>query len=743
MNSIYFFYSRYVNGLSSERALQGDYPLAGNSPFGDGDIMISEDGTYKCKATGRGGAPEAFLAELFPLLTDEGVAKAIAVESTDEYELHPRRCKDQLTRFRESEDRQLDFEYLTGLEGEQVTDLPLWADGKGKRLYYLHYSGSGKPICNISWRPGARNETIVGVPRLQPAPGAERLWMVENPLQAKMIEWLLDEPAYLRPTAQALRWNDYEKLSEGKTVVLLMGNDRGDWEHSFYPLLKSLYSRDIPVKAVSAPALTGGEPVVPWLAEKESKSILLEEVEKAKPGRLSSYDKKTYHESIIRPGPKSLYFPLDTGRDMLWYGLKNGEVAHSQPVNVLDVDELPKMHGLETEASATDSNFRLTRAEVFNIVNARPQLTPRRTFESLRDFILDYFYFEHDQMASLIALWIMGTYVYRLFPAYGYLHFNGRYDTGKSSLLKLISMCGFNGLFQSQATKAATVNRIDRLGGTICFDEYEKASSGTGDEFVQMINSGYKKSGRISKMVGNKEVSLHSYSPKAFGGIDDITADALKSRMITINTVPMPPTAIKKEWSDIQKGLEERGRQIRRGGYALGLFHHETIHRYYRRLPRIISLANGHTLTSRQRELMRPLIAIARLVDTGGKAIAEPVLMKAFALSLELGACEQATREDLLAQLLNEWSNNPHFTEEDDYYIKGNEVRIVNDHWEKTELEKHAGGKRPLLKWFRDTYNIKTSIGTRMKKRGTSKSCTVFPVDINVNGKPFTDWFTP
>lgn len=744
MNSIYLFYNRHVNGLSSKEALQGDYPLTGDSPFGEGDININADGTFECEATGKNGTAEAFLSELFPLLTNEGIEQAIAVESTDEDELHARRCKDQLIMFRENEERQLDFAYLTGLEGEQVKAFPLWSDGNGRRLHFLQESVTGKPICNISWRPGTRKETIVGVPRLQQAEGADRIWMVENPMQARLVEQLLDEPAYLRPTAESLRWNDYQQLTEDKTVILLMGNDQGDWEYSFYPFLRDLYAHDRTVKAVSLPALAGGEPILQWLARKESKALLLQEVAKEEPGRLSPYDKKTYHESILRPGTKNLYFPQDKAGNMMWYGLTTGEVAHSQPVNVLPAGELPYIHNLETEASEIDSNFRLTRAEVFNIVNARPQLTPRRTFESLRDFILDYFYFEHDQMASLIALWIMGTYVYQLFPAYGYLHFNGRHNTGKTSLLKLISMCGFNGLFQSQATRAVTVKRIDRLGGTICFDEYEKTSGGTGDEFVQMINSGYKKSGKISKMSGNKEMTLHSYSPKAFGGIDPVMVEALKSRMIAIDTIPMPPTVDKKEWSDTLENVSEQVRQIRRGGYALGLFHHETIHRYFRRLPRVITLPHGRQLNSRERELMRPLIAVARLVDTGGPQIAEPTLLQAFELTVDSDADEQATIERLLAKQLERWSQDPDFQEGREYRLmkKGKQVRIVNDCWVGTKVAEHVTGKTPLLNWLRDYYDLDTSKITRMNKRDNSKSCTVFPVDINVNGKLFTEWFT-
>lgn len=744
MNSTYLFYNRYVNGLSSKEALNGDYPLAGNSPFGEGEININADGTFECKASGKNGTAQAFLSELYPLLTKEGIKKAIAIESTDENELHPQRCEDQLIMFRENEERQLDFEYLTGLEGAQVNEIPLWSDGNGRRLHFLQESVAENPICNISWRPGTRKETIVGVPRLQPVEGAERIWMVENPLQARLVEQLFGEPAYLRPSAESLRWNDYQKLTEDKTVILLMGNDQGDWEYSFYPFLRELYSNDRTVKAVSLPALAGGEPTLQWLANEENKELILQEVEKEKPGRLSPYDKKTYHESIIRPGTKNLYFPQDKAGNMMWYGLTTGEVVHSQPVNVMSAKELPYIHNLETEAPEIDSNFHLTRAEVFNIVNARPQLTPRRTFESLRDFILDYFYFEHDQMASLIALWIMGTYVYQLFPAYGYLHFNGRHNTGKTSLLKLISMCGFNGLFQSQATRAVTVKRIDRLGGTICFDEYEKASSGTGDEFVQMINSGYKKSGKISKMSGNKELTLHSYSPKAFGGIDEVTAEALKSRMISIQTIPMPPSVNKKEWSDTLESVREQVRQIRRGGYTLGLFHYETIHRYFRRLPRVITLPHGHRLDSRERELLRPLIAIARLVDTNGPQIAEPTLRQAFELSIDSDADERATIERLLAEQLQRWSEDPEFQEDQDFrlMVKDTQVRIVNDCWIGTKVVEHLTSKTSLLQWLSDNYDLDTSKITRMNKRGTSKSCTVFPVDINVNGKLFTEWFT-
>jgi len=613
----------------------------------------------------------------------------------------------------------------------------LWLDQDGRTMHYLWCNEQGHPVSRFSWEHGYRQESIIGVPRPMPYTDAPRIWFVENSLQAIALQYIMEEPVYIRPHDRGMDWIDYGQLLRGKTAVLLMGDDRGEWRYSFHPFIKYLQEVNVQVKSISSMPVTGGKSLPKWLLDNPShKTALLEAVERERANQTVAFDKATYQSFISREKSERLYFPQDHKGGMFWYGTGEGEFVHSHPFNILEDKEVKDIYNIDASIHE-DPGIRLTKSDVFNIDRSSRQLTPKNTFNSLKSLILDHIYLEQPQTASLIGLWIMGGYVYKLFNAYGYLHLHGSKGTGKTTFLELITKCGFNGLLESQSTRASVIQQVHKLGCTLGLDEFESHSKGTGTEYTHMINVGYKEGGSYRKMTGKNSTTYNLYSPKALASIDPIVAPALSSRVIPISMRKMRNHNDITLWEPDAPEVHNRIKLIRRGCYALGLYHHKGIQKYYRRISSSIDLPSGGALSGRKRQLISPLLSMARLVDINGPQRAEEELLKAVEFAWYPNLKEKQKREKMLANLLQQWSRDPEF---DGYDVKEGFVWIDNKRWIYTDLAVESGGKDSLLVWFEQFPGIKK--GQKHIPGAGTRGCTAFPEDLKIAGKEFRKWFS-
>src|SRR5262245_53163492 len=121
------------------------------------------------------------------------------------------------------------------------------------------------------------------------------------------------------------------------------------------------------------------------------------------------------------------------------------------------------------------------------------------TLTRVRDVLGGHVEFPQPEDASLVALWILGTYFHRSsFLTYPRLNLHGEKGSGKSKLLRLIQQLAFNGMMRLAPTPAVLFRRIEELRPTLCLDEMENL----GDDratIVSIINSGYKLGGAIDR----------------------------------------------------------------------------------------------------------------------------------------------------------------------------------------------------------------------------------------------------
>lgn len=115
----------------------------------------------------------------------------------------------------------------------------------------------------------------------------------------------------------------------------------------------------------------------------------------------------------------------------------------------------------------------------------------------------------------VIALWIMGTYCHDSFKTYPYLFLNATKGSGKSRLLRLISVLSKNGELLGSLTESGLFR--GSKGNTLCIDEFEQIRSDEKSALRELLNSAYKKGLIIKRYRKSKdEKTGEKYEVEAF-----------------------------------------------------------------------------------------------------------------------------------------------------------------------------------------------------------------------------------
>ena len=96
----------------------------------------------------------------------------------------------------------------------------------------------------------------------------------------------------------------------------------------------------------------------------------------------------------------------------------------------------------------------------------------------------------------LIAIWIIGTYFHQSFRSFPYLFFNAMKGSGKSRMLSLVTLLSKNGIVLNSLTEAV----LFRTTGTLGIDEFEGVGRKGNENLKELLNSAYKKTGKVYRM---------------------------------------------------------------------------------------------------------------------------------------------------------------------------------------------------------------------------------------------------
>ena len=136
----------------------------------------------------------------------------------------------------------------------------------------------------------------------------------------------------------------------------------------------------------------------------------------------------------------------------------------------------------------------------------------------------------------------MGSYLYKVFESFPYLHFNGTKDSGKSQNLRILKTIGFNTHWSGEMTAADMYRHIAGNPGVICIDEAEIWKGERAEALRSILRGGYHRGMEISRQRQNpngrwEQERFPIYSPKAIASINPLD-DTTRSRTIVVRMRP-------------------------------------------------------------------------------------------------------------------------------------------------------------------------------------------------------------
>ncbi|MEQ9091403.1 MAG: hypothetical protein RIE52_09955 [Balneola sp.] len=728
-------YNKYVKNLSKTPSQE----LKGDSPFGKGEIKIARSGDFNCAATGKSGSIIDFLREFNPHMTHAGLMKIITSEliwtkSHLESELK------FVDSFNNDTDRLKVAAEKLELPKKFLKEVPGYMSTRDFQYAMIdHYSPSGIPL-TISYftlyNPLARS---IGVPRM-PQNLSDTVFFVENSLMATWITKLFKLTALPWPKEDDLPNYPYEQLLKDKVVIVLYEDFSYPYSDSFFPFLEVIQDSVKSTSTLKYRDLTQGTSFTKWIREAKNKTKVLEKAKDCANKPLIPQD--VYQKSIFSSTKEELTFAQGYSRGYFFYGMNDGNIVQSRPIDIHTLDSIEKKFNVKVIAPSEGDRPRsskLSPSTILSITESVSNVSPVTTYTTLRNFISERIYFgDNEQDLEMVTLWTLGTYVYQLFNAYPYLHILGRAGSGKTTLLEIIESTSFNGALASRITGARMMKEINDTKCTLCLDEFEQSSGGQSASTTQILNAGYKKSGRYLKMMGNGENDqfIDLYCPKVYASISAIKTGSLASRTLPIRQQKATSFMALKPWDPEDRTTRQQITSILEGGYAIGLYHHHNLQYLMATMPTKILLPSGLALEGRQRELALPILVLAKFIDPLGgleatiKNLLEEKLIQANEDSIK--------KIKMFTNTLREWSadleNLYHTTDEE-------MVWISNKVWEHTAiLSEFAGNKASLYNWIKSLHSDVRIESKWIPLLNKSVSSIGIPLALNINNKEIRSW---
>ena len=299
----------------------------------------------------------------------------------------------------------------------------------------------------------------------------------------------------------------------------------------------------------------------------------------------------------------------------------------------------------------TDTRWPIKEIEAF-IKGQETPITTKDLFNDLKTIYEAYVEYADDHFYSLLPYYILGSYIYRLFPTVGYLHFNGTAASGKSQNLKLLKVLGFNCVWASNLSTASLYRQVDGCPGLICIDEAESFDGERGEELRRLLNAGYKDGEPVmrAEATGDGTFAVRKFdvfSPKALASINPLEP-VVQSRCIT---VPMQPASLK----EIREFRESDAQwpELRNRLYHWAMQNAHNVGETYREWNDTLRFTEAKNLTNRTWEIAQMFIIMAHHVH-GIEAARRLVTFFSGYFAEQQKSAEEIDRQRLLLKCLPE-----------------------------------------------------------------------------------------
>lgn len=323
---------------------------------------------------------------------------------------------------------------------------------------------------------------------------------------------------------------------------------------------------------------------------------------------------------VLRAPPRLINPAQDYVGGKLYYGVwatvSDGEEekdtmllvsSDREYIDVLDVEQMAA-RGFRTRPLAIfESRWSIQSVNDF----LRGRVNPERTepYQMLVKLLKRHFEFQDPREYSLVAVWVLGTYLVCIFRSYPYLSISGMKRVGKSKLLSFLEQTCFNPVNSADISDPSLFRMVDSLRATILLDEAATLESREAKRSQkQLLWAGYK---RGAKAVRSEKTPRGTIAPLpfelfsakvfvTFEGAEEITAD----RSIPITLIRSSNPRILN--SEIREDDPE-WQKLRDLCYVWGMTYFQKIVSIYNSCPEI----ELPEFTGRERELWAPLLSIA------------------------------------------------------------------------------------------------------------------------------------
>ena len=293
----------------------------------------------------------------------------------------------------------------------------------------------------------------------------------------------------------------------------------------------------------------------------------------------------------------------------------------------------------------TASRFSVNGITEF--LEGRRRVDPAGLYRKIEAYIRRFVRLNSDAEYALLALWTMGTYIFKLFRHFPYIHLFGEKGSGKSLIMEVLQPVCFNGSMTANTTPAVIYRGIQLHSPSMFLDEMEQVriqDRETRGAIMSVLNTGFMSMGYVERCEGEKHevVRYPTYSPKMIASINDLD-EVLRDRAIRIRMVrkleeeKVEDYTTRKEVLDLQSDLrDELYRFALDWGVQLGRIYDE--HRD--KIPGLEGLHN------RQIDLWSPIMLLGGLVDEASRKTDSPTNLTHILSGLATSKAQERLRDD-------------------------------------------------------------------------------------------------
>jgi len=243
-------------------------------------------------------------------------------------------------------------------------------------------------------------------------------------------------------------------------------------------------------------------------------------------------------------------------------------------------------------------------------------------YDRICKYIKRFVFFTDQRWVYFLGLWVMGTYLYKVFNYYPYVWLHAEKQSGKSLLMKILSRIAFNGDVLIHPTAAVVFRDVSQNSISMFIDEVEQLRKQDKDlhgDIMKILNSGFENSGVVKRMEQGKGgewvLKVYSaYSPKMFAGINEIH-DVLQDRTIEIKMLRKKENEVVERYKE-NASLLKLHRSIRDDLYVFALAQAHKIADVYQQLTSSTEKVTG--LPDRELDIWEPMFLLSDLVDGDG-----------------------------------------------------------------------------------------------------------------------------